>query len=309
MCAALIIGDLADPHVRAVSDRSGDVLVIDAESLPRHTYSVTSSGFRISRSDGTSYNSAGARGWIRRLAPADWSHGKVAGSHAAAAQASVISLLAGIARAPGVDWLTPLDPLLVSESKLVQMQVAASLGVRTPRTIVTNRRERAMKELGPQVVLKPLGPGHFTTDDNRAAVVFATPVDLRDAAFADMGPSPFLIQERLVARTHLRVVTVASRSWVAALDGAGLPLDWRSDEGAHHSFYAPVVPPQDVARLAVEVARGLGLGYSSQDWVVTDSDERVLLDVNPGGQWLFLPTQMGYEIASGIADWLRGPRP
>ncbi len=163
-----------------------------------------------------------------------------------------------------------------------------------------------MRELGPTVVIKPLGPGHFTTSDKKAAVVYATLVDLRDPAFTELGPSPFLIQEQLLTKMHLRVVTVKDQSWVTALDGAGLPLDWRSEEAAHSSFVTLTKAPLELSSQAVELARSLGLGYSSQDWVCTESDELVLLDVNPSGQWLFLPDEIGSDVARAIAAWLRG---
>lgn len=252
------------------------------------------------------FSSGASRGWVRRLAPAGWGHGQAIGSHPAVAQAAAISLIAGIARAPGIEWLTPIDPLLIAESKLVQMRAARALGIRIPRTVVTSSNDLAERELGPRVVIKPLGPGHFTTSEGAAAVVYATAVDLRDPQFSDLGPTPFLLQEPIAAQTHLRVVTVGERCWVTALSADGLPLDWRAEDSAHHSFQIAPSAPAGVAEAAPAVARKLGLGYSSQDWIVTPDQEVVLLDVNPAGQWLFLPEAIGSEVSRAIATWLSG---
>jgi hypothetical protein len=303
----LIVGEPTDPHVAAVV---GDLdpahtVVVDAESLPRRTYLLTETGLELSDGQG-SFCSGDSRGWVRRLAPADWGHGHPIGSHPAVAQAAALSLIAGIARVPGIEWLTPIDPLLIAESKLVQIQAATDLGIRAPRTVVTSSRELAERELGSRIVIKPLGPGHFTTPDDTAAVVYATPVDLRDPDFADLGPTPFLLQEQIHARTHLRAVTVGEHCWVAELSADGLPLDWRAEASAHDSFRASRETAVGVTHAAPALARKLGLGYSSQDWIVTPDNEEVLLDVNPAGQWLFLPEPIGSEVSGAIASWLRG---
>lgn len=306
----LVVGGESDPHVSAVLGHLDDCLItlIDAVSLPTLEYEVTPIDFELTARGGATLRSRGTRGWIRRLAPADWGLGQAIGSHTAVAQASLVSLLAAIARTPGVTWLTDIDPLVLGESKLLQMRAAGSLGIRTPRTIVTNSRERAERELGAAVVVKPLGPGHFTTDQGESAVAFATAVDLTMPAFKRLGPSPFLIQEIVRARTHLRAVTVQMECWLGALDAADYPLDWRADDDAHHAF---ALVPDGFPWLrdaAPRLARAMGLGYSSQDWIHTEDGDLVLLDVNPAGQWLFLPDPIGREVARAIAGWLRGPK-
>lgn len=303
----IIVGEPTDPHVEGVIAclDIARAVVIDAESLPRATYLLTQDELQLSDGHGT-FSSGTSRGWVRRLAPAGWGHGQAIGSHPAVAQAAAISLIAGLARTPGIEWLTPIDPLVIAESKLVQMRAARALGIRTPRTVVTGSKDLAERELGPRVVIKPLGPGHFTTSDGAAAVVYATAVDLRDPEFSDLGPTPFLLQEPIAARMHLRVVTVGERCWVAGLSADDLPLDWRAEDSAHHSFQNAPSATADVAEAAPALARKLGLGYSSQDWIVTPDEEAVLLDVNPAGQWLFLPEPIGSEVSRAIATWLSG---
>jgi len=303
----LIVGEPADPHVEDVLGYLdvGRVVVVDAESLPRVSYLLTENWLELSDGRET-FASGSARGWVRRLAPAGWGHGHSIGSHPAVAQAAAVSLIAGVARAPGIEWLTPIDPLLIAESKLVQIHAASDLGIRTPRTVVTGSRDFAERELGSRVVIKPLGPGHFVTSNDTAAVVYATAVDLRDPDFSDLGPTPFLLQEQIPARSHLRVVTVGEQCWVAELDADSLPLDWRAEDSAHHSFQVSRAAAAGVIEAAPALARKLGLGYSSQDWILTPDHEEVLLDVNPAGQWLFLPESIGSEVSRAIAAWLSG---
>jgi hypothetical protein len=150
-------------------------------------------------------------------------------------------------------------------------------------------------------VLKPLGPGNFEAD-GRQYVAFARTIRVADLGEADLLEAPFLAQETIGARLHLRVATVGGRAWVAELDGVGLPLDWREHAPAHYSFRASPDWPA-VERNAVALAAALRVGFSCQDWVVDDNGP-VFLDLNPGGQWLFLPDVISKEIAHMLADWL-----
>jgi hypothetical protein len=74
-------------------------------------------------------------------------------------------------------------------------------------------------------------------------------------------------------------------------------------EEAHHSF-APIDEPE-VGRQALALAERMAVGYSSQDWIVA-GDKAYFIDLNPAGQWLFLPEPHVSEITSSIAEWLAG---
>lgn len=301
----LIIGDRADPHVQDVIKHLNParVAVTDAAAISETDYRLTEDHLELTDQQ-TVFSSGAASGWVRRLAPPAWGHGQLTGSRQAAAQAATISLIAGMTRVQGIAWLTQIDPLLIAESKLVQIQAAKTLGIRTPSTLVTGSNAHARRHLGSQVVIKPLGPGHFTTDEGTGAVAYATAVDLKDPDFADLGPTPFLIQEQIRAHTHLRVVTVNDRCWVAELSAEGRPMDWRAQDVAHQSFEASRHDRRSVTAAATKLALSLGLGYSSQDWIVTPDNSEVLLDVNPAGQWLFLPESQGSDVSRAIATWL-----
>ncbi|MEV5470622.1 hypothetical protein AB0N37_34290 [Streptomyces griseoincarnatus] len=245
-----------------------------------------------------------ARGWIRRLAPAGWDTGAVLGSHATARLAARTALLAALLRDDNLTWLCPVDALFAAENKIVQYRTARTAGVRTPETTISASPSDLAAALGEPFVIKPLGPGNFTGDDGHEHVVHAQTVTAADLAGTDLLDAPFLAQERLTAHTHLRIVTVGDRAWTAELDATGLPLDWRQSISAHHAFRSSSRWPE-TEQAALDLADRLGTGFTCQDWVV-DAAGPAFLDLNPGGQWLFLPDSMTAQIADGLADWLRG---
>lgn len=282
----------------------GEVAVVDASTLASSKVEWRDGVFSLEPPDdcGPLVIAEGARGWLRRLAPRPWQSGVVTGSQAAAEKASWFSLLGALLREPHIQWLTPPDLAVAAENKLVQINAARRLGVRTPRTLVTTDRH-AVRELGSSVVVKPLGPGDFIDADGTGKAVYATELRSDDESLAALPGAAFLAQERIQATTHLRIVTVANQAWTCELPASHYPLDWRRVPEAHASFSA-TLSGREVANDAIRIAEALGVGYSSQDWLVADSSP-IFLDLNPGGQWLFLPDPVAQEVTVAIGCWLR----
>jgi hypothetical protein len=245
------------------------------------------------------------RGWIRRIAPAGWDDTVLLGSQRAAVLSSRLALLAAVLRDPVVNWLSDVDVLFAAENKLVQYRAATRIGIRVPRTSVGPIAPELARELGEPFILKPLGPGSFTDRDGEQRVVFTRSVTAADLESSDLSAAPFLAQEQLQARRHLRVVTVQSRAWVTALAADGLPCDWRREEEAHNSFVVSDAHP-DVAHAALQLASHLRCGYTSQDWIV-DAVGPAFIDLNPSGQWLFLPEPVASEVTAALGASLSNP--
>lgn len=302
MDGVLVVGDRADPHVAAVVDRlrSSAVVpvVLDMSTLREHRWSYLDGVFKVgSRRHGWHDVS---RGWLRRLAPAGHHSGVVLGSREAAEAGARLALLAAL-DATDIDWLTGYWALMRAENKLVQYQAAGSLGISVPATAVVSHSSDLDDGLGDPVIVKPLGIGHFEHEDV-AHAVHSQLMGADDPALEGLAEAPFLVQSHVAATEHLRVVTVMDLAWSARLAAGTLPIDWREAPTAH-AGWEPTNRPQ-VEKQAVALAHELGLGYSSQDWVVDRTGESWFLDINPGGQWLFLPPAVGDRVSDAIAAWL-----
>ncbi|MDQ0791495.1 hypothetical protein [Streptomyces sp. B3I8] len=91
-------------------------------------------------------------------------------------------------------------------------------------------------ELGEPLVVTPLGPGNFTGSDGHEQLIRTQAVTAAQIAGADLLDAPFLAQKLLIARIHLRIVTVADCAWTAGINADGLPVDRRQVTQAHRSF-------------------------------------------------------------------------
>lgn len=303
--AVLLVGDRADQHVQAVLGALGKpALVFDASSLGRMSYVFRRDEFIVN--DGNDEwllsSRVDTRGWLRRLAPTDWHRGHQLGSRQAAVQSAWLSLLAGIARTCRAEWLTEIDQLVITENKTVQAVAAHELQIDTPKFIVTSSPLAVRQMFGGDIVVKPLGVGDYV-EDSKGRAVFATRMSADDGRLGALGGAPFLVQEYIAAKRHYRVATVRGKAWAAYLDAAPYDVDWRQDPCAHRSFVAGAAP-QAILAGALAIAQRLLLGYSCQDWILARDGRAVLLDVNPAGQWLFLPQEVSDQITCSIARWL-----
>ena len=57
-------------------------------------------------------------------------------------------------------------------------------------------------------------------------------------------------------------------------------------------------------RKALNLSRALGLGFTSQDWIVVLEGEAWFIDGNPAGQWLLVPPEVCDPVTAALALWL-----
>jgi hypothetical protein len=294
----LIVGSVQDEHVQAVlqalEKRGVSATLIDATGIDDADGAPWATG-RVP--------SIGHRGWIRRLAPAQWHRGLNLDSHDAVARGAWLSLLAGRLLTDRCSWLTSFPDLLAAENKLLQLSTAESLGLHVPQTVVATHI-RDVGDFGSTVVVKPLGPAAYIDDDGVDRVVSAQRIATADLTDELLGAAPFLFQREVAGTAHMRVVTVGQQVWSARLRiDESLPLDWRLEDAAHDSFRTSHEPTLELA--AVRLAGALRAGYSSQDWIDTE-EGFTFLDLNPAGQWLFLPDAVADPVTNALADFLSG---
>jgi hypothetical protein len=275
-------------------------ILLDTLSLQERPFAITLShleigGFHLDLQDSSS-------GWLRRYAPSNWGSGIISGSLEAAVHRSFLTLVGSLSRLGNREWLSSIDDVLRAEDRLVQLEVAKALGISVPKSIVASSGDRAVDELGSRFVVKPLSLGYFQKDTGPMAV-YTNEVLSDEAKSLNFSEAPFIAQEFIEAEHHYRVVTVLDKSWVGKLSAAGRPVDWRQQEQAHHEWEA--ASDDKCAEMAIRLSAAFGLGYSSQDWLVRGT-QRFFIDLNPAGQWLFLPDEISEPVTESIARFLSG---
>lgn len=196
-----------------------------------------------------------------------------------------------------------------AENKLLQLRVAAEVGLSVPRTLVTNdpREMRSFfREVNGKMVAKLLKPVSISMGA-ASAFVYTSEVTRSDLAGGSMlRHSSMVFQERVPKARELRIAFVGDRLFVGSIDASGSTsgnLDWRLCSPGETRWERDEVP-DDLAAALKSLMSNLGLIYGAIDLIRTPEGEHVFLEVNSGGEWGMLERDLDYPISEAIADAL-----
>ena len=215
-----------------------------------------------------------------------------------------------------VNWVNPLDAQRRASYKLLQLRVATCSGLSVPEYIVTNdpleaaafgKRHQehglAIKTIGKGLVHLPPGKTIFT---NRLT---AKRVDQPDR----ISGFPHFLQAYVPKKSELRITIVGDDIFACEMQTQDSPNpksreDWRRYDLDHVS-YAQCELPELLEEKLRQLMNSLGLIYGAVDVVRTPDDQFVFLEINPGGQWLWVEQRTEMPVSEAIADYLVNAEP
>lgn len=213
-----------------------------------------------------------------------------------------------------VRWVNGVQQTMAGEDKLRQLRVAAKLGLRTPRTLVTNDPEAARAfraDVGPMIA-KMLTPLSISMGGS-AFFMHTNLVRDEDLEHLDgLRMSPMVFQEHVAKRCELRIACVGDRTFVGRIDASRSEkgqVDWRRSRPDEVDWARGEIPA-DVAEKLAALLRELDLVYGAVDVIVTPDGEHVFLEINPSGEWGMLERDLALPIADAIAsELMKRPSP
>lgn len=186
-----------------------------------------------------------------------------------------------------------------------QLAQARRLGVRTPRTVVTNDVPAGAREVGvPTLLVKTPDFRLFEPDRRNWKAVLPSVVGL-EAVERGHGPAPGVVGERPVVVQEY--VEHARELRVYHLDGGICAFEVRKPDPS-----SPMTDPDSVTVTCVdcpppaaEAVRTLcsawNLRYGAFDLLVSDTGEVVFLEANPDGDWLWFERKARWHGVSFMA--------
>lgn len=206
--------------------------------------------------------------------------------------------------------LDPVPTIRLAENKQLQLQVARSLGLDTPRTLISNNPEAVRKfarECESGMITKMLS-SFAIYEEGKEKVVFTTPVRPEDIENLDgLRFCPMTFQEKIPKALELRTTIVGKRVFTASIDSQSRDRardDWRRQGIALINSWECYNLPQDVEAKLLQLMDRLGLTYGAIDFIVTPDGRHVFLEVNPVGEFFWLEKCPGLPISRAIADVL-----
>ena len=208
-----------------------------------------------------------------------------------------------------------LDPLIAvrqADHKELQLKLAARFGLSIPRTIFSNDpvEVRAFFDREKQGIVTKMQSSFAVYPGGEEHVVFTTKVTPEKLAeLENLRYSPMIFQQLLPKKLDIRCTVVGERLFTAAIDSQKSQLtetDWRRDGAGTLDDWFAYELPKHVEESLLKLVVSFGLNYAAADFVLTQEDELVFLEINAGGEWLWMKTHVGLPIDLAIAELLCG---
>lgn len=200
----------------------------------------------------------------------------------------------------GHQVINPVAAEAAAARKPLQLWAAKEVGLRIPRTLITNDPEEARAFLspanGPAIFKVLTGTSWQFTETRQFNGKYVQ--DLQSLRFA-----PAIFQELIEAEADIRATVVDDHVYAAAIRAkrSNARLDWRLDGAAEITKHAL---DRVTCRKLIELLRRLGLRFGAIDMRLTREGEYIFLEVNPGGQFLFCEIHAGLPISRAVAESL-----
>lgn len=213
-------------------------------------------------------------------------------------------------------WVSHPDRLKEAARKPVQTLIAQKLGLKTPRTLITNDPGKAKEfffACHGQVVCKPTGTG-WTYSQNGKSVkyVLTNRVSLDDLkADEEIRTAPVTFQEEIAKTYEVRANVVGQEVLAVKIDSQRSEisrLDWRRYDVSNTPYSAYQLPTA-IERKCLKLAQILGLEFGAIDLIRTPDGDYVFLEINGNGQFLWAEELSGVRVSDSLARLLAGIAP
>lgn len=318
--AVLIISTALDSATDAVAEelarRNIPVVRCDSEKYPFES-TLT---YRIGRHEQPTLALGDQREfrsiWYRRVRPPARPDGMDVGHFAFSEKESRYALIGSVlALSHVLPTISSPASVWAAEHKPYQLAIANQCGLSIPDTLISNlpsEAESFFKRHSPNVVAKPVRTGYLEDADGPKAIYTSKVEESHMRHITRLSVAPATFQTLIHKQSDIRVTIVGEKIFSAEIlsqtdDDAS--VDWRRTSNPNLPHKHHDLPGMVELRL-LQYMKRLGLEYGAIDLVLDGEGDYYFLEVNPGGQWLWLDRILDLGITESIADWLEtGGRP
>lgn len=313
----LVVGNKLDLHIQRVTDQLASFGVMTCILDPSNANASSSIVSRVSKSrdqlwghdaEGTSFSLEAVTAVWWRLKPTfevpSSEEARLRSEFCAREWRHVFeSLEVWLDRAK---WLNPRAVDRKVRYKPTQLLLAQNFGFDIPDTMISNDPESVMDFLathGNEGIYKPV-TWYFTPPDK---VLFTNPINTefisQNALSIKLAPGIF--QQRIPKAFELRITVIGKTVFPFRIDSQmqeGAKVDWRRKQ--LDITYELCRLESSFEEQLLSFHHSLGLVYGAYDFIVTPDRKYVFLEVNPGGQWLWIEDKTGCPISTSVAKAL-----
>jgi len=204
-------------------------------------------------------------------------------------------------------WLDHLparfvNPLVAQEraTKLLQIQVAKEVGLRTPVTCMTNDPATFaafVDRFDGRVV-------HKTMTQLKSMMLETKAWSPDDGAHLSHLPlAPTIVQERILGPEDVRVTVIGKQLFSARME---TPEDVVDSRVVGNWPYEVCLLPDQVEDKILRLMERLNLSFGTIDLKVADDGDLIFLEVNPQGQFAYIEIVTGMPLLASFARFIAG---
>lgn len=204
-------------------------------------------------------------------------------------------------------WINYPESNRTADNKILQLRLAQQLGLRIPKTIITNNAEEVLdfsKDLEPkQLIYKTLSHPFISETAETFQSVFTSHLEISPQTMESIKFAPCLIQEQIDKDHELRITVIGDKLFNARIfsqDTLSTSIDWRRDQHKIKLRQELATLDPDIEHLCFQLLKQLNLVFGTIDMIITPSGEYVFLEINPNGQWLWIETILGAPISDAL---------
>ncbi len=219
------------------------------------------------------------------------------------------------AHVPKHKWVNHPSSNAAASRKLEQLTTAMTFGIKVPDTLVTQAPDelRAFyaKHNG-RMIAKPLSTGYVERGKNKFdSLIYTNRVRPEDLCnLDDLSVCPTLFQEFVDKSYDVRITVIDSEMAAVALVAKESDGTQRCDIRRYNMLdvtYSKINLPDDVTRGISKLMANYRLRFAAIDMVVSSNNDWYFLEINPNGQWAWLDSSAGTNIAESFVHSFSQP--
>lgn len=199
-------------------------------------------------------------------------------------------------------WMNHPADIYKAETKPFQLLVASRCGFLVPATTVGNDVQAIQKRFSSRIAVKSIDTVYLR-EGNDALFAYTNIIQSYELSDANVHQAPLIAQVPISPKADIRVTVVGSSVFAhrILINGTSAAGDWRLHKRNEIS-YEPYSLSDDVKTRCIALCSKLNLSFGAIDLIESEG-EVVFIEINPTGEWAWLPNA-DQTTGEAIAAWL-----
>ncbi len=207
-------------------------------------------------------------------------------------------------------WVNKISSVSAAENKILQLDTAQKVHLKTPKTIISNDSEAVKSFLNhySSAICKPLSIYRIVENGDDWMLYTETMQEPEVAGEDSIQVSPFIIQEQIERKREVRLTVVGNQIFACLMEIKDserniIDLHLVDDENI---VYEPIKVPDKIKKSTLQLLKTFDLLYGCLDFILTEHNDWIFLELNPSGQWGWIEKKIGFPITKSIVKLLKG---